>query len=275
MRSCTSHQGIYSSLCKLQQKLADFSDPNLAEYFAKEVPFSSLPSDAPPAVRPEYITLDPIIRFSATPDCKACTEMKGRHNSRCKARFDSLVKAEKYSRTDKSPSIPADGHAPVEDKTEHVPVDATVDEAVPAEHPDDLLFSAGIRPGDPEAAMINKIASTIDESFAQASVTRAKFRRMNTLSGFGTIFEFACSQDSVIGQQAEAIRVNCVRLCRSTLDLCNPDHVRQAIGPLEAQPGADAWASVTCTHHSPIQNLILHMHGQLYAKKLQKTHAES
>ena len=110
--------------------------------------------------------------------------------------------------------------------------------------------------------MINKVASTIDESFVQASVTRAKFRRMNTLSlsGFGTIFEFACSQDSIIGQQAEAI---------------DPDHVQQAIGQLEAQPGADAWASVTCTHHSPIQNLNLHMHGKPYAKKLQKKRAES
>lgn len=31
--------------------LADFSDPNLAEYLPKEVLFSSLPSDASPAVR--------------------------------------------------------------------------------------------------------------------------------------------------------------------------------------------------------------------------------
>ena len=113
--------------------------------------------------------------------------MKGRHNSTCKARFDSLVKAEKSSRTDKSPSTPADGHVPVKDKTEHVPVDATVDEAVPVEHPDDLPFSAGIRSGYPEAAMIDKVASTIDEPFVQASVTRAKFRCMNTLNGFGTI----------------------------------------------------------------------------------------
>ena len=113
--------------------LADFSDPNLAEYLPKEVPFSSLPSDASPAVRHEYITLDRITRFGATPDCKACTDMKGRHNSRCKARFDSLAKAEKSAKIDKPPSISADGHAPVEDKTEHVPVDATVDEAAPIE----------------------------------------------------------------------------------------------------------------------------------------------
>eukprot|EP00435_Cladocopium_sp_Y103_P054810 s2861_g18.t1 len=45
--------------------------------------------------------------------------------------------------------------------------------------------------------------------------------------------------------------------------------------PKEAQPGADAWASVTCAHHSPIRNLNLHMHGKPYAKKLQKKRAGS
>ena len=115
--------------------------------------------------------------------------------------------------------------------------------------------------------MINKVASTVDESCVQASVTRARCRRMSTLCGFGTIFEFAVRKIRSIGQQAEALGVNCVRLCRSTLDLCDLDHVQQAIGQLEAQPGADAWASVTCTHHSPIQNFNLHMHGKPYAKK--------
>ena len=51
--------------------LADFSDPSLGDYLPKEGPFSSLPSDASPAVRHEYITFDRITRFGATPDCKA------------------------------------------------------------------------------------------------------------------------------------------------------------------------------------------------------------
>ena len=57
--------------------LADFSEPSLAEFLPKEVPFSSLPSDATPAARHEYIALDRIIRFGATPDCRACPEIKG------------------------------------------------------------------------------------------------------------------------------------------------------------------------------------------------------
>ena len=250
--------------------MADFSDPSLVEYLPKEVPFSSLPSDATPAVRHEYITLDRIIRFGATPDCKACSEMKGRHSGRCKARFDMLVKAEKAAKIDKSPSTPAEGHAVIEDMPEEAVVDPPA-----LVHPDELPFSAGVRPGDPEAALINKVASTIDEDFVRSSVNRARFRRTNNLSGHGTIVEFACAENSIIGQCAEAIGVNSVRLCRSTLDLCNPDHVQQAFGQLETMPGADGWASITCTHHSPIQNLNLHMHGKPYAKKLQKKREES
>ena len=140
-----------------------------------------------------------------------------------------MIKAEKSARTDKPPTIAADGH-PVEDETEHVSEVVVEDESVPAVHPDDLPFSAGIPPEDPEATMINKIASTIDESFVQASVTRARFRRMNNLSDFGTVFEFACSQNLIIGQQAEAIGVSCIRLRRSTLDLWDPQHIQQAFG---------------------------------------------
>ena len=52
-------------------------------------------------------------------------------------------------------------------------------------------------------------------------------------------------------------------------------HVNQAIGQLESTPGADAWASVTCTHHSPIQNLNIQMYGKKYKQKLNERRAES
>ena len=262
---------ILPLLAAAEAALADFSDPSLVKYLPKEVPFSSLPSDATPAVRHEYITLDRIIRFGPTPDCKACSEMKGRHSSRCKARFDSLVKAEKAAKVDKSPSMPVEGRTVAEED----PIEVPAEESALDVPPEDLPVSAGIPPGHPEAAMINKTASTIDMSFVQSSLSRARFRRMNHLKGDGTIFEFACSDDSIIGQHASAIGVNCVRLTRSVLDLCDHEHMQQAIGQLEAQPGADSWASVTCTHHSPIQSLNLHMHGEPYAKKLKKKRAES
>ena len=123
--------------------------------------------------------------------------------------------------------------------------------------------------------MINRVASTIDESFVRSSVERAKHRRMHPLPGHNILYEFACSDNSIIGRQANEISVSCVRLSRSTLDLCNPEHVQQAIGQLESTPGADSWCSVTCTHHSPIQNLNLHIHRKPFAKKLKKKRDES
>ena len=54
------------------------------------------------------------------------------------------------------------------------------------------------------------------------------------------------------------------------------EDVEQAIGQLRSLPGADAWVSITCTYHSPLQHLNEAIHGSEYSKKLQsqKTHNE-
>ena len=114
-----------------------------------------------------------------------------------------------------------------------------------------MPFSAGIPPGHPEAAMINRVASTIDKEFVKKSDERSRYRRMNSISGNNMLFEFACSDDSIIGREAQALGVACVRLSRSTVNLCNQAHVEQAISQLEAKPGADAWASITHAHGKP------------------------
>ena len=129
--------------------------------------------------------------------------------------------------------------------------------------------------GHPEAAMINRVASIIDEAFVESSVERSRFRRINGLSDARTLYEFACSDTSIIGELASNVGIQCIRLSRSTLNLCDPVHVNQAIGQLDSTPGADAWASVTCTHHSPIQNLNIQMYGKKYKRKLNERRAES
>ena len=122
-----------------------------------------MPTDASPAVRHEYITLDRVIRFGRTPDCRSCSET-GRHNGRCKARFDALVKTEKAAKIGKVPSTPADGSKPLEEP----PADAIKDDVVPecpapsdagedVVNPDDLLFSAGIPPASAAAGKILQI----------------------------------------------------------------------------------------------------------------------
>ena len=49
--------------------------------------------------------------------------------------------------------------------------------------------------------------------------------------------------------------MNCIRLSKSVLDLERSEDVEQAIGQLRSLPGADAWMSITCTYHSPLQHL--------------------
>ena len=74
--------------------------------------------------------------------------------------------------------------------------------------------------------------------FVRSSFERGKHRPMNTLVGNSTLFEFACSDDSISGKQAETVGISCVRLSRSKLNLCNPECVQQALG----QP----WSTARC-----------------------------
>ena len=89
------------------------------------------------------------------------------------------------------------------------------------------------------------------------------------------MYEYACSDDSIIGQVAEQIGVKCVRLTRNLLDLEKAEDVQQACGQLEEVPGADVWVSRTCTHFSPLQHLNEAVHGATFAKKLKKAQSKS
>ena len=79
----------------------------------------------------------------------------GRHNSRCKARVDAFVKAEKAAKIGKAPSIPpAEGSKPLEellirtiynDVAPECPAPTDTEEV--EVNPDDLPFGVGIPPG--------------------------------------------------------------------------------------------------------------------------------
>ena len=75
---------------------ATFSDAALADITPLDVPFSSVSVETT-AKRSEYITLDRIIRFGPTEGCRACKfeAPTSKHSSICRARFNSLVRAEK------------------------------------------------------------------------------------------------------------------------------------------------------------------------------------
>ena len=80
-----------------QAALAEFGGLKLEGVPNIDVPFSSLPSSATPRERNEYITLDRLIRYGASPGCRACENAGGVHSAACKARFTGLIRADKIA----------------------------------------------------------------------------------------------------------------------------------------------------------------------------------
>ena len=210
-----------------ESALADFAEPNAMMYLPKEVPFSNLPTDAPPVVRHEYITLDRIIRFGPTPDCSACSKTSGRHNNRCKIRFDRLVKAEKASKIEKVPvggslealpGTPDPGvpETPVDVAKPTVMLESSLVEDDAGEDPAALPFSAGIPPGAEEAesgkGLLLRPNLAADREFLESNRERRLYRRSNMLPGEHTLFEYACAPDSVLSQACEDVGVEGIQL---------------------------------------------------------------
>ena len=116
--------------------------------------------------------------------------------------------------------------------------DASADEPGEAVDPSSLPFSAGIKPGEEESALIGKVNQEVDAAFIEGNLERGRARRLNDLKGKDLLYEYACSEDSIIGQRADQLGIKCVRLTRLLLDLENLTDVEQAIGQLEESPGA-------------------------------------
>eukprot|EP00435_Cladocopium_sp_Y103_P048465 s1082_g14.t1 len=89
-------------------------------------------------------------------------------------------------------------------------------------------------------------------------------------AGRNVLFEYACSDDSIIGQKAEQCGLTCIRLSRSVLDLEKPEDVEQALGQLRTLPGSDAWNRNWTWMVSGEVVELLRIHGKEYSKKLRK-----
>ena len=255
--------------------LAIFKNPEPEKLALIEVPFSELPSDVKPGTRHEYITLDRLIKYGCTPSCRACetASSTGRHTAACRARFDALIKADRVGRTPKTPTATTpvfEGGAP----STPLPVAAPeAAEPVPVVSPSEMPFSAGIPPGHPEyveRATAARVNTEVDELFKQNNQQRRSFRRKYHLKGYNTIFEYACSSKSVLGEMCDRIGVEGIRLSRDTLDLADENQVAQLLDQVDQRPGADGWVSLPCTDFCPWQRMNVHRYGEEYAKKLKK-----
>lgn len=189
----------------------------------------------------------------------------------CRDRFDALIKADKIhapktpSKVVSSPLTPS-----IEiEKDLGKPLDG---DDVPQRHmpssteeptgiPEDLPFSAGIPPGHPEHrehAAAARINTEIDQEFIMNNEQRRKFRRMHNLIGSDTIFECACSENSMLGEMCESVGVEGIRLSRETIDLARTCRRR---------PGADGWVSLPWTDFCPWQHMNIHQYCAQYEKK--------
>ena len=81
------------------EALANFKEVNLEQITALDIPFSSIDGETSVRKRNEYITLDTIIRFGATPGCRACefASEHAQHSAKCRARFNGLIRADRIA----------------------------------------------------------------------------------------------------------------------------------------------------------------------------------
>ena len=242
--------------------LKEFQSMTLDSITSLDIPFSSVTIADPPRKRAEYITLERILKFGATPSCKGCQFESATHSPVCRARFESLIKADRISKAARTPVPPA---PPLERPP------AEVSEEVPAEaSPGD-----GQHPGDERATegLVAKVEGV--KEFVDRYRERVRQRKLQTLNGTDILFEYACGESSELTEAAAAIGVNSIRLSRATLDLSEPTHVAQVQGQVQACPGCDIWLSLPCADYCPWQDMNIHVHGPSFENNLQKRRKNS
>ena len=191
------------------QALATFGEVKLDEILPLDTPFSSITLDSKTKRNELYnLRQDYQIRANGpTVGCRACafSSEYSVHTPACRARFNALVRADRVATGTKTPGTPsAVPRTPavepvVEPVVEH-PVDPEIEpESFVEAAADDLPFSAGIPPGSSEAAMVGKVAFVLDDTFLDMNRSRNMIRRTSSLSGRGVLYEYACSDSSIIG----------------------------------------------------------------------------
>lgn len=120
----------------------------------------------------------------------------------CRARVNALVRADCVASGTKTPGTPAAPPTPAAEPVEEYPADPEIEpESFVGVDAADLPFSAGIPPGSSEAAMIGKKAFVLDDAFVDMIRSRNMARRVSSLSGRGMLYEYACSDTSIIGEK--------------------------------------------------------------------------
>ena len=90
-----------------------------------------------------------------------------------------------------------------------------------------------------------------------------------------TMYEFACSPESMMGYVNSLYDIPHVRLCKEMYDLEDPDTISQVTSQLKCGGPANLWGAIPCTTGSPWQRLNLFRGGAQFRKKWRKQVKES
>ena len=81
--------------------------------------------------------------------------------------------------------------------------------------------------------------------WSEKSIARGKARRLHELKGKDSLFEYACSDESIIGKRAEQLDIKVVRLTKSLLDKPLDNSSR-----CQARMSTSHWHAHTIRHSS-------------------------
>ena len=196
-----------------EQALATFKEAQLETVLPLDLPFASIDGTTSAPTRNAYITLERVLKFGPTPSCRACKFDGGSHTAVCRARFNSLVRADKISKPSKSPPCVSGEVPPTPNPSTPAPsTPAPPTPAVPP--PVGAAASEGSGGSEVlEPGMVARIRDDIDEAFVMQDKSTNRARRLATakeLPGRNTLFEYvrstACGAAAWAGVRAQRSR---------------------------------------------------------------------
>ena len=241
-----------------------------------------LPPLRDPKARGVYITVERVIKFGETPGCKACRGGAPKHTDACRARFAELVRVEKEEAAAKR-AVPEPVSEPVpEPITEELEGGAAEASGAP-------VIPAGVA-NPPCCATHTQLAETTKGGehtpvfgltapsvprFGTFKVRNRRARRANKASKLATVFEYACSPNSMLGRVDKELSVPHVRLSKEELDVQNPIVATQLHEQLRSCKQAHLMVSLPCTSGCPWHRVNLKERGAPYRKELARQNCGS
>lgn len=112
--------------------------------------------------------------------------------------------------------------------------------------------------------------STAELLQATASVSEVKppKERKSRADKFHAMFEFCCSEDSMLGQVNLERGINHFRLTKKSSNMADNQEVNDLLKVMKLFPGADLWGSIPCDPWCSWQYVNCAKHGEPYRRKL-------